>query len=104
MRLPLLLAAAVLLSGCSTVSPVRDAWHWDPTAPQERSRVVLSAEQLASLTNRLAALQIERNDVRSRISSEPDIRVRQLLYADLHRVGRQLSPLERQLASAAPAR
>lgn len=104
MRVPLLLAAAVLLSGCSTVSNVRDAWYWDPTAPQERSRAVLSVEQLGSLTNRLAALQIERTDIRSRISSEPDIRVRQLLYTDLHRVSRQLSPLERQLAPAAPAR
>jgi len=104
MRLPLSLTAMALLAGCSTVSAVRDAWTWDPTVPQERSRMVLSPEQLGSLTNRLAQLQIERNDIRARISAEPDIWARQGLYEQLHGVGHQLAPLERQLASAAPAR
>lgn len=104
MRLILSLAALALLAGCSTVSAVRDAWSWDPSRTQERTRVVLSPEQLGALTNRLADLQSQRNQIRSRISEEPDIRARQRLYADLHSVGRQLSPLERQLTAAAPAR
>jgi hypothetical protein len=104
MRLPLSLAVLALLAGCSTVSAVRDAWTWDPTAPQQRGGVVLTPEELGSLTNRLAQLQIERNDIRARISAEPDIWARQGLYEQLHGVGRQLSPLARQLAAAAPAR
>lgn len=104
MRLILSLAAMTLLAGCSTVSAVREAWDWDPSAMQDRTRVTLSAEQLSVMTNRLAELQIQRNAIRARISAEPDIRVRQRLYQDLHGVGRQLSPLERQLTAAAPAR
>jgi hypothetical protein len=93
----------VLLCGCSTVSAVRDAWKWDPTR-EERTRVALSAEHSASLTNRVAELQLQRVEVRSRISAEPDIWARQSLYGDLHRVGQQLSLLERQLWAGAPAR
>lgn len=104
MRLPFLLATVALLAGCSTVSTMRDAWNWDPTLPQERGRIVLSPEQAGALTNRLADLQIRRNEIRSRISAEPDIWARQRLYEELHSVGRQLSPLERQLTAAAPAR
>lgn len=95
------LAAAVLLSGCSTVSAVREAWHWDATAPQTRKLMVLPPEQVAALTNRMAELQIQRHNIRSRISAEPDIRARQRLYDDLHAVGRELSPLERQVTAAA---
>ena len=101
MRFALSLAAAILLSGCSTVSAVRDAWNWDATAAPARRPIVLAPEQVAALTNRMAELQIRRNDIRSRISAEPDIRARQRLYEDLHAVGRQLSPLERQLTVAA---
>jgi hypothetical protein len=104
MRFLISLAAAALMAGCSTVSVVRDAWTWDPTAQQQRLRVVLSPEELGLLTNRMAQLQIERNDIRARISAEPDVWARQGLYEQLHGVGRQLSPLERQLAAAAPAR
>lgn len=104
MRFPLSLAAVALLAGCSTVSTVREAWDWDPSVVQARPPVTLSAEQASALTNRLADLQIRRNAIRSRISAEPDIRVRQRLYQDLHSVGRELSPLERQLAAAAPSR
>ena len=101
MRLFLSLAAAFLLAGCSTVTNVRDAWTWDATAPQAGARrIVLPPEQAAALTNRLADLQIRRNDIRARISAEPDIRARQRLYEELHSVGRQLSPLERQLTAA----
>lgn len=104
MRLPISLATVALLAGCSTVSTMRDAWNWDPTVAQERSRIVRSPEQAGAMTNRLADLQIRRNEIRSRISAEPDIWVRQRLYEELHGVGRQLSPLERQLTAAAPAR
>ena len=100
MRLPFSFAAAVLLAGCSTVSTVRDAWDWDATAPQTRTRVALASDQVAALTSRLAQLQIQRNEIRSRISAEPDIRARQRLYEQLHGVGRELSPLERQLIAA----
>ena len=104
MRFPLALVAIALLAGCSTVSTVRDAWHWDPTAPQERTRIAISPEPPGSLTNRLADLQMQRHAIRSRISAEPDLWLRLRLYQDLHGVGRQLSPLERQLTAAAPAR
>ena len=49
------------------------------------------------MTQRLAQLQIERDAIRSRISGERDARQRLALYDELHRVGVQLSPLERQL-------
>jgi uncharacterized lipoprotein len=100
MRLPLLIAAAALLAGCSTVSAVRDAWNWDPTAPQARPAAPLPPDQVAALTNRLADLQIQRNEIRARISAEPDVRARQRLYEQLHAVGRELSPLERRLTAA----
>ena len=104
MRSILPFAVLALCAGCSTVSAVRDAWTWDPTRMQERSRAFSSPQDIAALTSRLADLQLQRNEIRSRISGEPDIDARQGLYAQLHRVGRQLSPLERQLAAAAPAR
>jgi hypothetical protein len=104
MRLPLSLATLALLAGCSTASAVRDAWTWDPTRMQERTRVVLSPEELAARTNRIAQLQQERTAIRDSISAQGDVRERLALYEQLHRVGSQLSPLERQLAAAAPAR
>jgi hypothetical protein len=100
MRLPISLAAAALLAGCSTVSAVRDAWTQDSTAPQARSRIVLPPEQATALTTRLGELQGQRNEIRSRISAEPDIWARQRLYEELHGVARQLSPLERQLTAS----
>ncbi len=104
MRSILPFAVLALCAGCSTVSAVRDAWTWDATSTQERSRAFSSPQDMVALTNRVADLQLQRNEIRSRISGEPDIDVRQGLYAQLHRVGRELSPLERELAAAAPAR
>ena len=104
MRSILPFAVLALCAGCSTVSAVRDAWTWDATSTQERSRPFSSPQDMAALTNRLADLQLQRNEIRLRISGEPDIDARQSLYAQLHRVGRELSPLERELAAAAPAR
>lgn len=100
MRLPVMFAAAALLAGCSSVSSVRDAWTWDLTQPPARSAAVVAPEQAATLTNRMAQLQIQRNEIRSRISAEPDIWARQRLYEELHSVGRELSPLERQLTAS----
>ena len=87
------LAVTALLAGCSTASAVREAWQWDPAAPQQR--MVLPPEQAIALANRLAELQMRRNEIRSRISAEPDFRARQRLYEELHSVGLELSPLER---------
>ena len=97
-----LLFSMLALAGCSTVSSMRDAWTWDLAVPP--ARAVLTAEESARLTNEAAALQIERNEIRARISAEADIWRRQGLYAQLHDVGMRLSPLERQLQAAAPAR
>lgn len=98
MRL-LTFVAAALLAGCSSVSVVRDAWTWDPTLPPARNAVALAPEQVATLTDRIAQLQIHRDEIRSRITAEPDIWARQRLYEELHSVGRELSPLERQLTA-----
>jgi hypothetical protein len=107
-RLPvrtiLSLAAAAVLAGCSTFDAARDAWAWDTGRTQERKRIVLSPEELAALTNRTADLQLQLTSVRSRISAEPSVQARLGLYEELHRVGRELSPLQRQLTAAAPAR
>jgi len=102
MRLPLLLATATLLGGCSTVSAVRDAWNWDPAVSQDRQVVAIAPDQAVAMTNRLAELQIHRIDIRTRISAEPNVWARQRLYEDLHAVGRELSPLERELIAASP--
>jgi len=102
MRTILCCAACVLFAGCSTVSSVGDAWTWDATRPPPK--VAVSVPELAALTNRVAELQIQRNDIRNRISAEPDIWARQRLYADLHGVGMQLSPLERQLSGIPSSR
>ena len=100
MKLILPIAAALTLAGCSTVSTVRDAWSWDSTATLQMPRSGSPPAQLSALNERVATLQIERNEIRTRISAEPNIWTRQRLYADLHRVGRQLSPLERELTTA----
>lgn len=104
MRIPLFIAASALLCGCSTIDNVREAWYWDSTRAPGQARAQLAPQELASLTNRVADLQLRRNEIRARISAEPDIWARQRLYADLHSVGMQLSPLERRLVAMAPAR
>ena len=90
---PILIIAMLVLGGCSVVPP--RAWTYDPTHPQ--ARPAADPAQAASLTNRVAQLQLELNDLRGRIASEPDAWKRQALYARLHWVGRKLSPLEREL-------
>ena len=94
------LAAACALAGCAVVPPT--AWNYDPSQPQPKP--VLAPGEAASLGDRVARLQIERNEIRARIASEPDVWRRLALYQQLHSVGMRLSPLERQLNTYALSR
>lgn len=96
----LLFLLLVGLSGCAVVPP--SAYTFDATRPQPKP--VMPAAEATALTSRVAQLQSERVAIRDRIAVETDIWKRQSLYADLHRVGSQLSPLERRLASYSQAR
>lgn len=100
MKIAITCVAVAALSGCAVVAP--DAWSFDPTRPA--AKAVLPAEQLAALTDRVAELQIQRTAIRARIAAQPDAWQRQHLYEQLHAVGMQLSPLERQLAGVASSR
>jgi hypothetical protein len=100
MRIAACLAVSASLMGCAVVPP--QAWSYDPTQP--RARIVLPAEDAVALSERVAQLQTQRVEIRSRIAMERDAMKRQSLYADLHAVGVQLSPLERTLAAASSAR
>src|SRR5687767_8843416 len=90
MRIAIPFALLALLGGCAVVPHA--AWTFDPTRPQPKP--ALAAIDAAGLTDRLAQLQLERNDIRARIASEPNAAARLRLYEDLHKVGLQLSPLE----------
>jgi hypothetical protein len=94
--LPILLA---LLTGCSVVP--QDAWTYDPAHPPKAG---LPMDEVVALTARVAELQLQRTQVRDRIASEPDVWARQSDYRELHRLGMQLSPLERELGRVAQAR
>ena len=100
MRTAVLLSLLLALCGCEAVPP--QAWNFDPTQPQ--ARVLLPPEQAAALTDRMAQLQLERNAIRARIAIESDVWARQAQYRELHRVGMELSPLERQLAAVESGR
>lgn len=102
MRIVIVLSLLAALGGCSVGVVPPQAWNFDPTPPQPKAS--LPPEQVAVLTDRLAQLQIERNAIRARISVERDVWARQRQYAELHRVGLELSPLERRLAGVAAAR
>lgn len=95
MRIILALTAVGLLSGCASLVPPH-AWTFDPTQPQPRPAMA-SADAVA-MTDRTAQLQLQRNDIRTRIANEPDAWRRQALYRQLHTVGMELSPLERRVA------
>jgi hypothetical protein len=95
MRSAVSCVALALLAGCSVVPP--DALTFDPSRPP--AKTVLPVAELAALTDRIAELQLERNEIRNRIAAQPDILERQRLYAQLHRVGTALSPLERRLGT-----
>lgn len=100
MRTFISLTALALLAGCSVVP--RHSWTFDPNRPQAKAS--LPMEQVVALTDRVAQLQIERNELRARIAGEPDIWARQVLYSRLHGVGMELSRRERGLARVASAR
>jgi hypothetical protein len=100
MRCVIPCALLALLAGCSVVP--REAWTFDPTQP--RPKASIPVEEAVALTDRTAQLQLQRNDIRARIAAEPDVWARQRLYRQLHAVGMELSPLERQLATVASAR
>jgi hypothetical protein len=90
-------AALALLAGCTVVPP--EAWTFDPTRPP--AKAVLPAQEVAALTDRIAELQLQRNEIRTRIAGQPDAGQRQQLYEQLHALGMQLSPLERRMATVA---
>ena len=100
MRLAVLfpiLAGLAGLAGCSVVPS--QAWNFDPTRPQPKA--MLAAAEAAALTDQVAQLQMQRNQIRADIAVEPDIWKRQAHYTRLHQAGVELSPLERRLAAAA---
>ncbi|MBG9386437.1 hypothetical protein [Caenimonas aquaedulcis] len=95
-----LLLASAVLSGCA-VAPA-SAYRFDPTQPQAKRTVPM--DQVVALNDRVAQLQIQRNDVRARIAAAPDTWSRLALYGELHRIGARLSPLERELSTIASSR
>lgn len=103
MRNAVCLPVIVLLASCAPVTVVpTQAWTFDPTRPQPK--VVLPTAEVVALTDRVAQLQLRRNEIRARIASEPDIWQRQGYYLQLHSVGMELSPLQRRLATVASGR
>jgi hypothetical protein len=100
MRTAIFLPVLALCSACSVVPP--QAWTFDPRNPSPK--VTLPAPEVAALTNRLAELQLQRNQIRARIAAERDVWQRQEQYSQLHKVGMELAPLERQLSGIAYAR
>jgi hypothetical protein len=100
MRIAVILPLLAALAGCAVVPP--QAWNFDPTQPQPK--MAMAPELVAELTDRLAQLQLERNSIRARIATERDVAQRVRHYLELHRVGTELSPLERELAGVAAAR
>lgn len=95
MRTVLALILTAGIGGCAVVPPA--AWDFDPARPAPAA--ALAPQQVAPMAQRVAQLQIERNAIRSRIAGERDVHQRLALYEQLHRVGMELSPLERQLAA-----
>jgi hypothetical protein len=99
MRIVLVLPV-LALSACAVVSP--EAWTFDPTQP--KGKPVMAMADASGMTDRTAQLQLQRNEIRARIASEPDVWKRLSLYRELHSVGMQLSPLERRIGAYASAR
>ena len=88
------------LCGCSVVP--RSAWTYDGAHPPPR--VAADPAAVAPLTNRIAQLQLELNDVRAKIAAQNDTFKRLPLYSQEHGIHRRLAPLERELAQYASAR
>ena len=93
-----LIALAAALGGCAVVPPA--AWNFNPTQP----RPAADPAQVAPLTNQIAQLQGELNEVRAQIAVQPDAPHRLPLYSREDRIGRELSPLQRELAQYGQAR
>lgn len=100
MRLILSLSVLAALAGCAVVPP--QVWTFDPLQPQAKR--TLPVQEAVALTDRVAQLQIQRNEVSARIAATPDIGQRLALYSELHGIGSRLSPLERELATVASSR
>ena len=100
MRIAIILPLLALCSACAVVPD--PAWTYDPRTPP--AKVALPPQELVPLTERLAQLQIERNQIRDRIAGERDVWVRQEHYRQLHAVGMELSPLQRRLSGVELAR
>jgi hypothetical protein len=96
----LLLTLMAALGGCS-VAP-RSAWTYDGMHPVPR--VAADPAAVSPLTNRIAQLELELNDVRAKIALQDDAFKRLPLYAQEHRIHRRLAPLQRELAQYASAR
>jgi hypothetical protein len=94
-------ALALVVAGCSSVVPPA-ALTFDPTRPAPKP--VLPVQELAALSDRVAQLQLNRNEIRTRIAAESNIWERQRLYEQLHGVGMELSLQERRLSAFAASR
>lgn len=92
--------ALAILSGCAVAPP--DAFSFDPTKPV--AKPAMDPAQSAALTQRVAQLQLELGEVRSKIAVQPDAWRRLPLYAQENRIHRELAPLQRELARYALAR
>jgi hypothetical protein len=100
LRFVFCLSVIAALCGCSVVPS--EAWKFDPTNPQPRP--VADAAAVAPLTNRIAELQGQLNELRTQIAAQPDTEHRLSLYSREHRIGKRLSPLQRELGQYAQAR
>ena len=101
MRTILLAAAFAALAGCAAVVP-QQAYSFDPTHPQPKP--VAGAATLVPLTNQIAHLQLQLDDVRAQIAQQPDSFRRVALYREENRIHRRLDPLQHELAQYASAR
>src|SRR3954462_1414475 len=96
--IPVALVAA--LCGCSVVP--RSAWTYDGTHPP--ARMAADPAAVSPLTNRVAQLQLELDEVRAKIASQDDTFKRLRLYEQEHSIHSRLAPLQRELAQYASAR
>ena len=99
-RLTILVILSAALGGCAVVPNA--AFSYDPTKPQPKP--VADAAQIAPLTNRIAQLQLELDEVRMKIAAQGNSFDRLPLYGEEHRIHRRLAPLQRELAQYASAR
>lgn len=93
-------AVLAALCGCSVVP--RSAWTYDGTHPLPRA--VADPAAVAPLTNSVAQLQIQLDEVRAKIAAQDDTFKRLPLYEQEYSIHRRLAPLQRELAQYASAR